>query len=144
MNIREAVITDIAAIAQLSLVLGYSDVSPSILTTRLAMIIDSDTDRIWLFEAGSEIVGWLHAFVGLRLASAPFIEIAGIAVSAESRKQGVGRSLINEASQWSAEMGVDLRVRCHSERLEAHLFYRALGFSELKSQRVFILRAAET
>ncbi len=144
MNIREAVITDIATIAQLSSILGYGEVPSSILTTRLTMIVASNTDKIWLFEAGSEVVGWLHAFIGLRLASAPFIEIAGIAVSAKSRKQGVGRSLINKACQWSAEVGMDLRVRCNSKRLETHLFYQALGFSELKSQQVFILRAAGT
>jgi GNAT superfamily N-acetyltransferase len=54
------------------------------------------------------------------------------------RKQGIGKLLVNKAREWAKEKHIDkLRVRCNRKRTEAHLFYIALGFVEIKEQKVF-------
>jgi len=54
------------------------------------------------------------------------------------RKQGIGKLLVNKAREWTKEKHIDkLRVRCNRNRTEAHQFYHALGFTELKEQKVF-------
>jgi len=93
-----------------------------------------------LAEDNSQIIGWLHAFLALRVASASFVEIGGISVLSSRRKKGIGRGLIFQAQSWAAESGLALRVRCNSLRGETHRFYGAVGFSRVKEQYVFEIK----
>ena len=89
-----------------------------------------------LFE--EKIVGWIHAFRTVFIESRPFIEIAGLVVDENYRSKGVGKKLVEKIKEWSLEKAVsEVRVRSNIIRAEAHQFYLALGFTEIKEQKVF-------
>jgi GNAT superfamily N-acetyltransferase len=85
-----------------------------------------------------KIIGWIQAGLVYRLETEPFVEIGGLVVEAAYRGQGIGKKLVERVQQWSVANGqVTLRVRSNTKRREAHQFYRALGFTEAKEQKVF-------
>lgn len=88
----------------------------------------------------NKVIGWIHAFHALRLASSNFIEIGGIAVSSEQQGKGAGRALVRTAYEWAESLNCYIRVRCNENRLEAHQFYQALGFTHDKNQKIFQLK----
>jgi GNAT superfamily N-acetyltransferase len=93
--------------------------------------------RVWVAEIDGAIVGWLHAFVALRVGVAPFVEIGGLVVKEDGRRAQVGSKLVREAAEWAKSGEWALRVRCNSIREPAHCFYQAIGFQYLKKQHVF-------
>ncbi len=137
MNIREARVIDIDSIEQISSSLGYDSPSSLVAQKRLQAVINSTSDKIWVADKNGQIIGWLHAFLALRVASVSFIEIGGISVLSKSRNEGTGRELIHQAQNWAKETGLTLRVRCNTIRDETHKFYKALGFKKKKEQHVF-------
>lgn len=135
--IRQAKSDDAKAINRLSVQLGYGEVTDDVARNRIEQLLSSASDKVWVYQVDDEVVGWIHAFIALRVASAPFIEIGGLAVDSTFRKQGVGRRLIEQAQQWADTNQLSLRVRCNALRSDTHLFYKALGFRPSKEQYVF-------
>jgi GNAT superfamily N-acetyltransferase len=69
----------------------------------------------------------------------PGIEILGNVVGEQWRERGVGRALMAAAEQSASDHGVSVvRLRSGSHRDDAHAFYRAVGYREQKTQRVFV------
>ena len=135
--IREATLDDTNQINQLSRSLDYVAVSDNFAKKRLQAALQSSNDKVWIFEKDSEVLGWVHAFIAHRIASASFVEIGGLVVDPMSLKQGVGRRLVEQTKLWAHENKFKLRVRCNSKRYEARKFYEAVGFSETKRQNVY-------
>ncbi|MEH6578612.1 MAG: GNAT family N-acetyltransferase [Amphritea sp.] len=137
MHVREAVLDDAGSINGISTGLGYTAVSVDIARNRLDLLLNSESDVVWVLEKQGQVVGWLHTVLSHRLASESFVEIAGMAVCSGFRRQGVGRNLIGHAQHWAHVKHLNLRVRCNSLREGSHNFYQAVGFVKLKSQDVF-------
>lgn len=56
------------------------------------------------------------------------------------RRKGVGRRLVRLVKSWASEKGLTVvRVRCHTGRSAAHRFYKNIGFSLIKEQKVFAI-----
>jgi GNAT superfamily N-acetyltransferase len=87
---------------------------------------------------GFDIVGWIH-LMPRRLIYLPLnAEIGGIVVHREHRRKGIGRSLINFAESWAKEqVFANIVVRSDMARKESHGFYRAIGYSIIKTQNVY-------
>jgi len=136
-SIRAARASDSHSINQLSLLFGYPQESGDLASVRLNELINSDCDKVWIFEQHNQVLGWIHLFIAKRLASANFAEIGGLVVNADFRRQGIGRQLVERASSWAREEHLSLRVRCNAKRDGSCNFYRAVNFSELKNQLVF-------
>lgn len=136
-TVRRAELEDSKGINGVSSALGYDTISTGVARKWLGALLASEEHRVWVCEVEGEIVAWLHALISYRLASAPFVEIAGLVVSTNHRRQGVGRNLVNQAVEWGVSQGLKVRVRCSSERQQAHQFYESLGFTDVKSQLVF-------
>jgi len=136
-SIRAARASDSHSINQLSLLFGYPQESDDLASVRLNELINSDSDNVWVFEQDNQVLGWIHLFVAKRLASATFVEIGGLVVNSDSRRQGIGRQLVERANSWAREKHLSLRVRCNEKRDGTCNFYRAVNFSELKNQLVF-------
>jgi len=136
-NIRAARASDSHSINQLSQLFGYPQDPDELASVRLNQLIDSDSDKVWVFEQHNQVLGWIHLFIAKRLASANFVEIGGLVVSNDFRRQGIGRQLVERANGWAREMQLSLRVRCNAKRDGSCNFYRAINFSELKNQLVF-------
>ncbi|MCW8908568.1 MAG: GNAT family N-acetyltransferase [Sedimenticola sp.] len=129
----------LADLAILCDALGYPAPAPQ-LATRLARLNRHPDHRLYLALSPERTVGWIHLVYTLRLTSAPYVEIAGLVVDSAYRSRGVGRQLIARAHLWAAQrQATQLRVRCQSDRQQAHRFYRANGFCEIKQQQVFSL-----
>jgi len=88
-----------------------------------------------------KIIGWIGVAEALQIESAPFCEIRGLIVDENYRGHGVGKLLVDKVKQWSKATGnKTLRLRTNMIRKEAHLFYRNLGFKEIKEQKVFEMK----
>ncbi len=135
--IREVSLSDSNQINELSRSLGYTEISNDCALDRLQLMLNSNNDKVWVFEKHSKIIGWVHAFRAFRIASAAFIEIGGMVVDPRHRRKAVGSKLVKQVKCWATENKLVLRVRCNVERESAHHFYAALEFSKIKSQHVF-------
>jgi len=133
-KVRHACEIDAAAINNVSKHLGYSELSVTDTQEKLSNLIQSSTDEIYVAEVRDCIVGWLHIFYAHRLASANFYEIGGLVVLPDYRGRGVGRVLVKHAEDLHQGK---MRVRCNELRLEAHKFYKSIGFHSTKNQQVF-------
>jgi N-acetylglutamate synthase-like GNAT family acetyltransferase len=136
-HIREARQADAVEINSLSQDLGYVMVSHDVAEKRLAEILESGADKIWVGEEDGHILGWIHCFLTRRVASPAFVEIGGLVVSPDARRKGLGRQLVAHAAHWTQTYRMKVRVRCNAKRTDTHQFYQAVGFSLSKSQYVF-------
>lgn len=137
MNIRPAEMADKNEIERLAHVLTAAAESKHESGDALGLLLNSDSHRIWVADLGEAVVGWLHAYLAVRVGVAPFIEIAGLIVDERHRSEGIGSKLVAEAIAWSKSIGISVRVRSNSKRDATHNFYQAQGFKLLKKQYVF-------
>ncbi len=67
------------------------------------------------------------------------VNLLGLAVAKDYRRQGVATALINRVERWAKDNGVKMiRLNSGSSRKEAHEFYRKLAFDNEKEQIRFI------
>ena len=125
---------DIARLADLCTQLGYPT-TPQALAPRLETIL-SLPDQLILVAVGPAgvVVGWIHAFIYRVLESEPMVEIGGLVVDQVARGQGCGRSLLYAVENWAVSRGVPVvSLRSNIIRVEAHEFYRHLGYAVPKT-----------
>ncbi|GGG22132.1 GNAT family N-acetyltransferase [Pontibacter amylolyticus] len=136
-TLRQITEQDAVAVAGLSELLGYS-ASVAAMAQRIQAVAASDDHCGYVAMAEEQVVGWIHGCYTLRLESEAFVEIAGLVVDEHYRGKGMGAMLIDEVKQWARGKGVGkIRVRCNTKRTDTHTFYRHIGFSETKEQKVF-------
>ena len=135
--IRSIVEQDAERVNELSRQLGYKmSIEQTLANIRAVLLAKGHTAFVALH--GHKIIGWIGVAEALQIESAPFCEIRGLIVDEGYRAQGIGKLLMEKVKQWSKETGnKTLRLRCNVIRKEAHLFYRHLGFKEIKEQKVF-------
>ncbi len=137
-HLRAAIVEDAPDIRALSAQLGYPD--PFSRTAGRLEFILREKDHAVLVAclADESVVGWIHIFVAHRLESDSYAELGGFVVAENQRGRGIGRSLLLAAEHWIREQGLaKLRIRTRSERAEANVFYKRLGFKLSKEQHVF-------
>lgn len=137
-SIRKACIRDFDQILILCEQLGYHAQEKS-LYQRLSFTLDSPDDVVFVAQTTKgNVVGWAHALVVCFLEVERFVEIGGLVVDSEYRRQGVGRALMKSVEVWTESIGIHhIRLRSNSIRKEAHKFYRSIGYENQKSQLVF-------
>ena len=135
-TIRQFSIEDIKIVQQLMHELGYPLNEEEILFN-----IDKTNDRngiILVAELGGNVVGCLSAVINVSLAEGMFGEIVSLVVSRKYRGLGIGKFLMKQAEDWLKPQVEKIRIRANSIRLEAHKFYKSLGYKEVKTQISFI------
>ena len=86
-----------------------------------------------------EAVGYIEAEVYESLYSRAGLNILGLAVLPENRREGVARKLVEQLERWgNAHHYQYIRLNSSSSRVEAHKFYNALGYECDKTQKRFI------
>lgn len=93
---------------------------------------------ILVAEMDEKVVGCLSAVINAGLAEGMFGEIISLVVSKEYRGLSIGKCLIHQAENWFRPQVTKIRIRANSIRLEAHKFYKSLGYKEIKTQISFI------
>lgn len=138
LHLRPATPSDALAMAHLSDELGYPTPLEK-METRLKALLNVPLEhQVWVAIVDDQVAGWLHACYTLRVESDPFVEIGGLVVGDQYRRQGIGKQLVEQAGAWARTRGGGkLRVRCQMKRKDSHLFYLQLGFVEHKEQKVF-------
>jgi GNAT superfamily N-acetyltransferase len=136
LRIRRMAALDAEVVATLAGELGYPNEVEAI-RTRIQAIGEADLLLVAV-DAGDKAVGFIQAHrvciieVGFR------VEIVGLVVSSTSRRSGIARKLIEEAESWAKNVGAEaISVRSNTKRIEAHLFYPALGYKKIKTQAVY-------
>ena len=67
------------------------------------------------------------------------VNLLGLAVAKNYRRQGVATELIKHVEHWARDNGIKMiRLNSGSSRKEAHEFYRKLGFDNEKEQIRFM------
>ena len=135
--IRRATAADASRLAELSEILGYP-VASSSLATRLEHLLARTEDTVFVAEAESGVVGWVHGAEQELLESGRRCEILGLVVDPAYRSQGVGRRLVTAVEQWAANRGLEqMAVRSNVARAESHPFYQRLGYTRAKTQHAY-------
>jgi len=123
-------------VAALAGELGYPNETEAI-RVRIRAIGESDLLLVAV-DAGDRAIGFIQAHrvciieVGFR------VEILGLIVSSSARRSGIARGLIEEAEAWAKSIDADaISVRSNTKRIEAHLFYPALGYKKIKTQAAY-------
>ena len=136
LRIRRMAAMDAEVVTTLAGELGYPNEVGAI-RARIRATGESDLLLVAV-DATDRPVGFIQAHrvciieVGFR------VEILGLVVSSSSRRSGIARRLIEEAESWAKNTGAEaISVRSNVKRIEAHLFYPALGYKKIKTQTVY-------
>lgn len=136
-SIRIATTNDVEYITELSCQLGYETTREKT-QQRLAEILNHTDNCVFVAVNDAKVIGWIHGFYSLRVEAENFVEIGGLVVDKNYRKKGIGKLLIETVYEWSRLKECrNIRVRSNTIRKEAHQFYKKLGFTETKEQKVF-------
>jgi predicted N-acetyltransferase YhbS len=138
LGIRRMAETDAEVVAALARELGYPN-EVEWIGGRIRAIGEFDLDLLLVaVDATDRPVGFIQAHrvciieVGFR------VEILGLVVSSSVRRSGIARGLIEQAEHWAKNIGAEaISVRSNTKRIEAHLFYPALGYRKIKTQAVY-------
>ena len=138
MNIRKADEKDAFAICKISREeLGYECDEEFVL--RRLIELDNRREIVFIAEIDNIVVGYVHAEVYKTLYFDSMINILGLAVLSDYRRQGVGRKLLSRAEMWARDLGISkVRLNSGGSRKEAHEFYRAMGYDNEKEQIRFM------
>lgn len=132
---RNTTKNDIEQLQSLMIELGYH-INKTELLDRMEEI-KLQGNKLIVIEENSVIIGVVQALIDIRLAEGKVGEIVSLVVSSKSRGKGVGKTLLTQAKEFLIESGcTSFRVRANVKREDAHQFYKALGFKELKTQMI--------
>jgi GNAT superfamily N-acetyltransferase len=143
-TIRRATSDDLESILPLAEQLGYPT-SPEAMIARLTSILADPMRVIFVADPGDGIAaGYIQASRHVSLEVDPLVEIDGLVVSRDHRRQGIGKMLIAAVEEWARSLGI-LTVRLHTNiiREEAHRFYKDLGFTINKTQYSMVKKLIE-
>ncbi len=140
-DIRFAEMDDARAIADLCVQWGYQSTKEKML--RCLQDIRNNSDHvIYVLLNDDQVIGWIHGIYSLRIESDPFVEIGGLVVDNNFRRQGSGKLLVDKIIEWSRFRNCYMiRVRCNITRKEANAFYGKIGFKEIKQQKVYDMKS---
>jgi GNAT superfamily N-acetyltransferase len=141
-KIRPMVGADAKIVAELAMELGYPNEIEAI-PSRICAIGATDLLLV-AADRSDKPVGFIQAHrvciieVGFR------VEILGLVVSSTARRKGIARALIGEVELWANKIGAEVvSVRSNTKRAEAHIFYPALGYKQIKTQAVYEKRIGQ-
>jgi GNAT superfamily N-acetyltransferase len=135
--IRPAAREDAEDIARLCVQLGYPATAVSIRPT-LDVLLRNEGVTVDVATESGVICGLMQVSIHRAIESGAWAEIDALVVDESQRGRGIGRALVEYARTWAREEGLArLRVRTNEKRTDAHAFYERLGFTHVKSQRIY-------
>ncbi len=137
--IREMRIEDAKAVNGLSHQLGYP-LTIEETNQNIQAVIHSNDHIAFVAEVNNQVVGWIGAAQAVMIEVMPHCEINGLVIDKDLYGKGIGKLLIEKVKQWAREKGNErLSLRCNVRRIDAHSFYRHLGFKDRKQQTNFVM-----
>jgi GNAT superfamily N-acetyltransferase len=127
---------DAEVVAELATELGYPNETEAI-RRRIRLIGKADLLLV-AADARDKPVGFIQAHRVCIIEAGSRVEILGLVVSSTARRSGIARTLIGEVELWAEKIGAKVvSVRSNTRRAEAHLFYPAMGYKQIKTQAVY-------
>lgn len=136
-TIRAAAPADVFALARLAGQLGYR-ATPEEISQRLAAEEEDSRHALFVAESGGAVIAWMGLAEERSFLHETRVEIHGLVVDEAHRGAAIGARMVERAEQWARERGWRLMlVRSNVIRDRAHSFYERLGYTTVKSQKVF-------
>jgi len=135
-SVREATAEDVEAIhalaGELATILGDSPPRLEDVRARLGELLEEPRARVMVAEDDDAVVGVASLWIKPDLAHGDtVIEVPTLVVAEGSRREGVGKLLMEEVQRLGAENGADLiELVATTQNVAAREFYRTLGFVE--------------
>lgn len=127
---------DAEVVAELAMQLGYPNEIEAI-RRRICPIGEADLLLI-AADANDKPVGFIQAHRVCIIEVGSRVEILGLVVSSTARRNGIARTLVGEVELWAKKTGAEVvSVRSNTKRAEAHFFYPAMGYKQIKTQAVY-------
>lgn len=107
-------------------------VVPETVWTALDAISRDPNNRLIVAEQAGRIVGCMQLTLipGITYSGGTRLNIEGVRVAEDLRRQGIGRSMLDWAIAEARQKGVRLvQLAHHASRKNADAFYRSLGFT---------------
>ena len=101
--------------------------------------LDDKREAVFVSCKNGSVAGYIHIEKYDTLYFETMCNILGLAVKKEFQKMGIGKMLILAGENWAKENGIAyMRVNSGISRVEAHKFYKHLGYESEKEQLRFI------
>ena len=137
--IRNANFEDCESLCELNLIgLGY-DYPIEKTKMQLIKILEKPHVKLLVAEIDDTIAGYIHAVDYDCVYSDSLKNILAIVVDEHFRGKNIGRKLLTAVEEWAKEDGsCGVRLVSGMDRVGAHDFYKACGYSLRKEQKNFI------
>ncbi len=101
--------------------------------------LDKKREQVFVAVLNGNIVGFIHVEKYDTLYFETMCNVLGLAVAKNFQKMGIGKNLLAAGENWAKENGIKyMRVNSGISRVEAHKFYRHMGYESEKEQLRFI------
>lgn len=118
--------------------LGY-DFPLELTRERLAAVLASDANRIYVASVKHQVAGYIHAADYDCTYSGSLKNILALAVVPARQGQGIGRVLLAAVENWACQCGCcGVRLVSSFSRTGAHQFYLRCGYVNRKDQKNFV------
>lgn len=129
--IRPATDDDIPALASLMNELGYPTTVAE-MRDRYELLRSHPDYATWVAVCDNQVAGMIGLVRNIYYEkNGLYIRVGALVVNKAYRKMGLGKALLQKATDWAVELGIDqiyLNSGNREERQDAHAFYRHLGF----------------
>lgn len=124
-------------VAKLSDQLGYP-VKLDELRERFSKLRSKKRHRFFVCEENENILGWIHLECVEDLIEEDKAEIKALVVDENSRRNGIGKALIETAEKWAKTYQLHtIYLNCNILREGTHKFYQREGFANYKTSLFF-------
>lgn len=115
----------------------YAEITLDDLRVRLALL--PDDDRFFLALDAEILIGYAHFRVTHGLTHGDGVELLDLIVSAQHRREGVGRRLMTAGQIWAAQAErAKLVIRADVVRTEVLAFFSALGYEPASTSQEYV------
>lgn len=136
-TVRKASVSDSKWLVELSKQLGYETDEDKLI--KRFDLLNQRQQEVFVAEMNNEIVGYISFEPYYTLYIDPGLNITALVVDEKHQKIGIGKSLIQITENYAKEYGYSfIRANSSSGRIEAHKFYRSVGFNKEKDQKRFL------
>lgn len=129
--IRPATDADIPALALLMNELGYPTTVRE-MHDRYELIKSHADYATWVALYNHQVVGMIGLIRNIYFEkNGLYIRVGALVVNTDYRKMGLGKALLQKATDWAVELGINqlyLNSGNREERRDAHAFYQHMGF----------------
>jgi GNAT superfamily N-acetyltransferase len=129
--IRQATDGDVPALALLMNELGYPTTVAE-MQNRYNLLQSHPDYATWVAVCNNQVAGMIGLLRNIYYEkNGAYIRVGALVVNKEFRKMGLGKALLQKATDWAIELGagqVILNSGNREERKEAHIFYQHQGF----------------